>query len=1100
MKPLLWLGVVSVMVAAVVACDAQRTVSLDEARQMTAHLRLGSDLSDDAQPPTPRRAADVMAVFAQPGPPGERIQRDIRQSAARPPAEAAPEKLAQFYYNRSLAAGRVGRNFQRAADIRKAAELLGARGGNTAADAATRAALPAAYLEQWAYAEHYVGNQRRFRDFLRELVASYERRNSTAPRMLGLYSDIAASSADLGEFDAAEAALVKGEALRQYRVDRFRDDLYKYDWEGVLAFGRAWVARRRGQLPEAEDAIRRAISLREQMQGLAQTNPDKIKTDFREALSNSYRNLTEILREQGRLTEAEAAILTALDLRLAVSGRYHNVTAELLTTWSGILFYERRRVDREKILRTVVDIYEKTGHGERSVTLADARAYDASALFSLKRYDEGIALMEKARTTYAEVAPARLDSHYGISAFAMALSVKGRTDEAIGLARKYLASTEGRFGADGASTNYARLTLGQILAESGHDAEAVEHFHRGMPLLFSRDEGTGDEETGQRIYDTERVGYTFSYFAALARLNKQGRGAAALDPAAEGFAWAERERAGGANRALLAAAIRNSAADPALADLMRQEQNANVEQSRLSRQLRLMQAVAPAERDSAAITATQQRIQQVNAARNVLSREITRRAPEYRRLETERLTLDAARQALRDGEAVISIQALSHSIYDGHRLFVWAFKRTGPVAFQMVELPIGRLKDDLARLRQALEPQLLTLEDIPTFDVALAHQLYETLLEPVADGWRGAHTLIVVSPGATDQLPFHLMVTKPYQLADHDDRLLFDRYAKVPWLAREVAIAQLPSVSALVLLRSAPRPVRPTEEFVGFGDPWFNAREAAQAKAETEERTAEAVVRGGRLRLRAVRADEQGRSLDRIDVRSRLLGLLARLPETGDEIRAAAVALGANPKTDVILGAAANERAVRAMDLSHKRVIMFATHGLIAGDLPGLTQPALALSAPEVAGVGGDGLLTVDKILDLKLNADWVVLSACNTASGDGQGAEAISGLGRAFFYAGARALLVTNWAVETTAAQRLTAETFRLEVAHPEYSRAEAFRRSMLDLIDGPGYEDKQGRRVFSYAHPLFWAPYELIGEPGRAGDVPRSSTSLADFRASSG
>ena len=79
------------------------------------------------------------------------------------------------------------------------------------------------------------------------------------------------------------------------------------------------------------------------------------------------------------------------------------------------------------------------------------------------------------------------------------------------------------------------------------------------------------------------------------------------------------------------------------------------------------------------------------------------------------------------------------------------------------------------------------------------------------------------------------------------------------------------------------------------------------------------------------------------------------------------------------------------------------------GDLDGLTQPALALTAPDVAGVKGDGLLTMEKILTLKLDADWVVLSACNTAAGAGAGAEAASGLGSAFFYAGTRALLVTR-------------------------------------------------------------------------------------------
>jgi CHAT domain-containing protein len=168
------------------------------------------------------------------------------------------------------------------------------------------------------------------------------------------------------------------------------------------------------------------------------------------------------------------------------------------------------------------------------------------------------------------------------------------------------------------------------------------------------------------------------------------------------------------------------------------------------------------------------------------------------------------------------------------------------------------------------------------------------------------------------------------------------------------------------------------------------------------------------------------------------------------------------------------------MRLVDRRVVMFATHGLVPGDLDGLTQPALALSAPSVAAGGGDGLLTMDKILGLKLDADWVVLSACNTATGDGAGAEAVSGLGRAFFYAGARAVLVTNWPVETGSAKVLTTDTFHRQATNTALSRAAALQQAMLGLIDGNGLVDAQQKTVFSYAHPIFWAPFSLVGDGG--------------------
>ena len=123
----------------------------------------------------------------------------------------------------------------------------------------------------------------------------------------------------------------------------------------------------------------------------------------------------------------------------------------------------------------------------------------------------------------------------------------------------------------------------------------------------------------------------------------------------------------------------------------------------------------------------------------------------------------------------------------------------------------------------------------------------------------------------------------------------------------------------------------------------------------------------------------------------------------------------------------------------------------------------------------------MEKILALKLDADWVVLSACNTAAGAGAGAEAASGLGSAFFYAGTRALLVTNWSVHSASAresdQRICSGA---RAPIPRMSRAEALRQAMMALLDGGGFNDDSGKLLFIYAHPLFWAPYTLIGDGG--------------------
>ena len=153
---------------------------------------------------------------------------------------------------------------------------------------------------------------------------------------------------------------------------------------------------------------------------------------------------------------------------------------------------------------------------------------------------------------------------------------------------------------------------------------------------------------------------------------------------------------------------------------------------------------------------------------------------------------------------------------------------------------------------------------------------------------------------------------------------------------------------------------------------------------------------------------------------------------------------------------------------------------MFPGELDGLNQPALALTTPALADSDGDGLLTMEEILSLKLDADWVVLSACNTGAGVVAGAEAASGLGRAFFYAGTRALLLTNWSVHSESARQLITDLFKRQADDPKLKRGEALRQAMMALMDGPGYVGAGGKTEFAYAHPLFWAPYTIIGDGG--------------------
>jgi CHAT domain-containing protein len=389
-------------------------------------------------------------------------------------------------------------------------------------------------------------------------------------------------------------------------------------------------------------------------------------------------------------------------------------------------------------------------------------------------------------------------------------------------------------------------------------------------------------------------------------------------------------------------------------------------------------------------------------------------------------------------------------------------------------MSLGDRTSKVNKLREALEPNAAMISDIPPFDLKLAQELYDNLLKPTEANWKPAKNLVVITNGALGLLPLSLLPTASAEIKTDDDPL-FSSYRNVPWLARTHAVTLVPSVSALLTLRNLPAGSASRQQLIGFGDPLFSKEEAEEAaKDDKPVQVADAsnVTRGVPLKRRS------SPKLDGVD--SVQLAQLPRLPDTRDELKSIALALQADPTKVLNLGKDANEKTVKTTDLSKFKIIAFATHGLVPGELDGLSQPALALSAPDVADTDGDGLLTMEEILSLKLDADWVVLSACNTGAGAVAGAEAASGLGRAFFYAGTRALLVTNWSVHSQSARELMTDLFKRLSDNPKLTRGEAMRQAMMALADGPGYVGADGKTEFTYAHPLFWAPYSIIGDGG--------------------
>jgi CHAT domain-containing protein len=398
--------------------------------------------------------------------------------------------------------------------------------------------------------------------------------------------------------------------------------------------------------------------------------------------------------------------------------------------------------------------------------------------------------------------------------------------------------------------------------------------------------------------------------------------------------------------------------------------------------------------------------------------------------------------------------------------YVWAITKDKPAQFAQLSIGRAKMAKDVAQLRKALDPGVATIDEIPAFDVVLANQLYQQVLAPVQSAFAGKKVMLTVPHAELGQLPLSLLVTKPTAQPAKGGATPFIGYKTVPWLTRDIAVAQVPSVTALTALRSLPAGNPNRKNFIGFGDPYFSAQQEQQA--DKQAKSTQLATRGIPLSLRSAPKTS--------GVSSAELALLPRLPDTSLELEEIGKAIGAGDG-DIFLHKQASVKQVMATDLSNRKVVMFATHGLVPGELNGLTQPALALSSPDVTGDKDDGLLTMDKVLTLKLDADWVVLSACNTAAGEGAGSEAVSGLGRAFFFAGAKALLVSNWPVDSVASRTLMTDLFKNQQKAQGTSKAELLRQAMLTQIDQGGMKEGANMK-YAYAHPLFWAPFVVVGD----------------------
>jgi CHAT domain-containing protein len=1008
----------------------------------------------------PRTISDITAILDSEKP-DLRVIRELQATAdAAPTGSETREALAQFYLNRGNARAQLGRLADSIADANKAIE---AGRGTVSANLMGRIVHSAAV--------HYTlaGDLKKARETLQFQL--HEVLNTRGAKGYQFVTNrlISSISIQMGDIPQAESYLNRNlSAIKEARTSGFpgwRTSYAKHGqiWESDIEFNRAIIFEARGQLQDAEAAYRAAeLRRRAGKKAILESENPPTASMFMQGIDVAILNQARVKAAQGRLEEAEVDARRALLSRLKDTGKYHAAMPGYVMGLAGILVEQGRYAEAEQLARVAIGINGVVGVADDSQStvgllsrlggiLTVQRKPEAMAVYA--RIDELISNWDPQRRQAFELQPARIHSLYA----------SGQVDAGIAAAEALVKRQIARVGEGHFDTAFARGTLAIGLARAGRYQDAIREFKAAIPVMVAvSPENAEDNDATLDVARRSRLRLIVeTYFTALTRSN-----GTTGDVAEETFGLADTIRSDSVQRALAASSARAAAKDSTLAELVRNEQDLSKQLNAQLGTLNSLLSLSSDERDERTLQAINASITGLRAGRNKALHTINERFPAYADLVSPKPpTIPEMRTSLADDEAMLSYY------FGQNASFVWAIPKVGPVAFARIAAKSDDIETKIRKLIETLEPQAAMISDIPPFDTKLAYELYELLLKPVESGWRPARNLIVVTNGALGLLPLSLLPTESVELSDDD--VLFSGYRRVPWLVRTHAITTIPSAAALRTQRQLPQGKPDREQFVGFGDPYFSKDQQEEAEAsefQVADLSIANVTRGIPLKRR------NSPKLEYVD--SAELSLLPRLPDTAEELKSIALALQVDPSKVLFLGKNASERTVESMNLSGFKIVAFATHGLIPGELNGLTQPALALSSPAVTGEAGDGLLTMGEILGLKLDADWVILSACNTGAGSGAGAEAASGLGRAFFYAGTRALLVTNWSVHSQSARQLVSDLFRRQAENPRLGRSEALRQSMVALIDRSGYLNGEGRMEFAYAHPLFWAPYTIIGD----------------------
>ena len=489
------------------------------------------------------------------------------------------------------------------------------------------------------------------------------------------------------------------------------------------------------------------------------------------------------------------------------------------------------------------------------------------------------------------------------------------------------------------------------------------------------------------------------------------------------------------------------------------------------------------------LTAAQNRLREIETRRAQIADPF--RAPPASQIAKQWLggaIANKLRASLHPGEALVTSyfgQVSSH---------VWTISANRELCWYSASIGRDEQRQWVSKIRKTLDPEQWHLQGLPAFDHAAAEELYSRIFKLPISALADSVKLIVVTHDTLSALPVGVLLTET--AVNAESRLL----ESMPWLIRKYAISQLPSAADFLQLRSTPHAVSHARTFLGIGDPVLGSIAASAGRGPPEAAhlrtqgvptepmpTGLVTARSTSARIAPPVVDS---AVDRpppkppSGLRRAHMLELPPLPESAEELKNIAAALGQKSADALLLGASANKERLGALNLNDFRIIAFATHGLAPGDIANLYEPALALSVPppeyrptsdSLLDSGAKyghhpSLLTASDILNLKLSAELVVLSACNTAGSNGYNERSVLGLGQAFLYAGARSLLVSHWSVDSAATRDWMSQFFRRYGADPMRDKAGLARESTLSFVDDVSNAGRQ--------HPFYWAAFTYIGD----------------------